>query len=151
MKLRALFGLLIAFLAIPQTASAQEFALGGRAGTWGFGGEAALGFSNSFVIRGGVGASIFDFTGDLEGVEYTLTPPSMTATLGIDLYPGGGSFRIMAGAMYRKGDFEMESGDISQGGPIEIGDSDYDESSCVSIVVAWRGRGLWVRASRRSA
>ena len=61
-------------------------------------------------------------------VEYTLTPPSMTGTLGIDIYPMGGSFRLMAGLMFRDGDFEMDSGDLAQGGPIEIGDNKYDEA-----------------------
>jgi hypothetical protein len=78
-------------------------------------------------VRGGLGSFIFDFTGDYGEVEYTVTPPSMTGTLGIDLYPGGGSFRLMAGIMFRDGDFEMESGNITEHGPIEIGDGEYTE------------------------
>lgn len=121
--------LFIALLAIPSTIQAQGFGLGARAGTLGFGAEAAVGLSENFSIRGGVGTfSFFDLTGDYEDVEYTLTPPSMTGTLGIDIYPLGGSFRLMAGLMFRNGDFEMDSGDLAQGGPIEIGDNTYDEA-----------------------
>ncbi len=127
MKTGILLGLLIALLAIPQSLVGQGFAIGARAGTLGFGAEAALGLSDHFVVRGGLGSFIFDFTGDYGEVEYTVTPPSMTGTLGIDLYPGGGSFRLMAGIMFRDGDFEMESGNITEHGPIEIGDGEYGE------------------------
>ena len=119
----------LTLLALPSTIQAQGFGLGARAGTLGFGAEAALGLSENFAVRGGIGTfSFIDLTGDYEDVEYTLTPPSMTGTLGIDVYPLGGSFRLMAGFMYRSGDFEMDSGDLAEGGPIEIGDNEYNES-----------------------
>ncbi len=127
MKTGTLLGLLLTLLAIPQTLVGQTFAIGARAGTLGFGAEAALGLSDHLVVRGGLGSFIFDFTGDYGEVEYTVTPPSMTGTLGIDLYPGGGSFRLMAGLMFRDGDFEMESGNVTEHGPIEIGEGEYDE------------------------
>jgi hypothetical protein len=127
MKTGTLLGLLLTLLAIPQTLVGQTFAIGARAGTLGFGAEAALGLSDHLVVRGGLGSFIFDFTGDYGDVEYTVTPPSMTGTLGIDLYPGIGSFRFMAGIMFRDGDFEMESGNITEHGPIEIGDGEYSE------------------------
>ena len=136
MKTRIPLGLLIALLAIPQTLVAQGFAIGARAGTLGFGAEAALGLSDHLVVRGGLGSFIFDFTGDYDGVEYTVTPPSKTGTLGIDLYPGGGFFRLMAGIMFRDGDFEIESGDLSQAGSIEIGDTEYDEAGTLHGLLA---------------
>jgi len=138
MKTGTLFGLLLALLAIPQTLVGQTFAIGARAGTLGFGAEAALGLSDHFVVRGGLGSFIFDFTGDYGEVEYTVTPPSMTGTLGIDLYPGGGSFRLMAGIMFRDGDFEMESGNITEHGPIEIGDGEYSEPGTLHGTLATR-------------
>ena len=136
MKTGILLGLLIALLALPQSLIGQGFAIGARAGTLGFGAEAALGLSDHFVVRGGLGSFIFDFTGDYGEVEYAVTPPSMTGTLGIDLYPGDGSFRLMAGLMFRDGDFEMESGNITEHGPIEIGDGEYDESGTLHGTLA---------------
>jgi len=136
MKKHIPLGLLITLLASPQTLVGQGFGIGARAGTLGFGAEAALGLSDHLVVRGGLGSFIFDFTGDYDGVEYTVTPPSMTGTLGIDLYPGGGSFRLMAGIMFRDGDFEMKSGELSQAGSIEIGDNEYDEAGTLHGILA---------------
>ena len=82
-----LFALL---LAIPTTLQAQEVGIGARIGTLGFGAEAAVSLNNNIVVRGGIGSFMVDFTGDYADVTYTVTPPSMTATLGIDLYPAGG-------------------------------------------------------------
>ena len=145
MRMRAPFCLIIALLAIPHATSAQGFAVGGRAGTLGLGAEAALGFSNDFAIRGGIGSfSFFDFTGDYEGVEYTITPPSPIGTLGIDFYPGGGPFRLMAGIMIRDGDLEMDSGDISQGGPVEIGDNEYTEAGTLHGIMATKSKAPFV-------
>jgi len=132
MRTRAPYCLLIAILAIPQSLSGQGFGLGARAGTLGFGAEAALGLSDHLVVRGGIGSFFLDFEGDFDGVDYTVTPPSMTGTLGVDLYPTGGSFRLMAGIMFRDGDFELESGDLSQAGGIEIGDTEYDEAGTLT-------------------
>ena len=132
MRMRAPYCLLIAILAIPQSLSAQSFGFGARAGTLGFGAEAALGLSDHLVVRGGIGSFFLDFNGDFDGVDYTVTPPSMTGTLGVDLHPTGGSFRLMAGIMFRDGDFELESGDLSQAGSIEIGDTEYDEAGTLT-------------------
>jgi hypothetical protein len=126
MKMRAPFCLLIALLAIPQTAFAQNFGIGARIGTLGFGAEAALGLSDHFVVRGGLGSFMVDFDADFEDLEYTVTPPSMTGTLGIDLYPMGGTFRIMGGLMFRGEDFRLDSCDLAECGPVEIGDEIYD-------------------------
>lgn len=130
--------LLLLLLAIPGTVLAQGFSIGARAGTLGFGGEAAFGFSENFVARGGLGSFIWDFNGDYGDVEYTVSPPSMAGTLGIDYYPSGGSFRLMAGIMYRNGDFKMDSGDLAQAGGIEIGDGVYTEEGTLHGTLATR-------------
>ena len=119
--------LLLPTLAFPSTLLAQGFALGARAGTLGLGAEAALGFSENFAIRGGLGSFFYEYDDELDGVDYTISPPSMTATLGIDYYPMGGSFRLMGGLMFRDGDFEAESGSLSEAGSIEIGDETFTD------------------------
>jgi hypothetical protein len=123
MKRFALASLLLCLL--PQIALAQGFGVGARAGTLGIGGEGALALSDQLVIRGGLGSFFFEFDGEMDGIDYTVTPPSFTGTLGVDFYPTGGAFRLMAGLMFRNGDFELESGDISQAGGVEIGDEEY--------------------------
>lgn len=125
MKKRAAALLLLLSFAIPSSLYAQGFALGARAGTLGFGAEAALGLSENFAIRGGLGSFLYEYEDEYDDVEYTITPPTMTGTLGIDLYPAGGSFRLMAGLMFRDGDFEAKSEDLAQAGTIEIGDGQY--------------------------
>ena len=144
MSKRAPYLLLVFLLAIPGTVLAQGFSIGARAGTFGFGGEAALGLSDSFVARGGLGSFIWDFNGEYGDVEYTVSPPSMTGTLGLDYYPGNGSFRLMAGIMYRNGDFKMDSGDLSQAGGIEIGDNEYFEEGTLHGTLATRSTAPFV-------
>ncbi|MGD2121800.1 MAG: hypothetical protein PVJ76_08645 [Gemmatimonadota bacterium] len=133
-KLTAYFLLLT--LTFPSTLSAQELALGARVGTLGIGAEAALGLSENFAIRGGLGSFFYEYDDEYDDVEYTISPPSMTGTLGIDFYPSGGSFRLMAGLMFRNGDFEAESGDLASAGSVEIGDNEYDEAGFLKGVVA---------------
>jgi len=122
---RIAIALPILALLIPPTALAQEIGVGIRAGTLGIGAEGALALSDQLAIRGGLGSFFFEVDGEMDGVDYTVTPPSFTGTLGLDFYPNGGAFRLMAGFMFRNGDFEMESGDISQAGGVEIGDEVY--------------------------
>ena len=118
--------LLALLLTIPTTLQAQEVGIGARIGTLGFGAEAALGLNDNVVIRGGIGSFVVDFDGDYGDIPFTVTPPSLTTTLGIDLYPRGGSFRIMGGLMYRGEDIRLDS-EFEPGESVEIGDNEYDE------------------------
>jgi len=120
--------ILALFLLLPSGLAAQGFSIGGRAGTLGFGGEAAVGLSDNLAIRGGIGSFFFEFTGEASDVEYTVSPPSWIGTVGVDLYPTGGSFRLMGGFLIRDGDITMESEDVSAAGGVEIGDVEYTES-----------------------
>lgn len=135
MKMSIVGGLLLLLLAVPQGAQAQSLGIGARAGFQGFGGEAAIELSRSLVLRGGYGVFPVDFTGDYSGVSYTVTPPSSIGTVGIDIYPGGRGFRLMAGLMNRSGDVELESGDLAEGGPVEIGDGEYDQAGFITGIL----------------
>jgi hypothetical protein len=119
---------LAALLAIPSALTAQDLAIGARAGTLGFGAEAVVGLSDNLAIRGGLGSCFYEWDGDYDEVTYTVSPPSLVGTLGVDFYPAGGSFRLMAGLMFRDGDFEGQSGDLSEAGGVELGDSEYDQA-----------------------
>lgn len=111
----------------------QGIAIGARAGTLGLGGEVAVGVTELFVVRGGYGWFPLEIESDYDDVEYTISPPKNIGTIGIDLYPGGGSFRIMGGLMVRDGDISMETGDLSELG--EIGDNTYDEVGTLTGVL----------------
>ncbi len=143
MKMRSLLLLLLS-TTIPSTLCAQGLALGARAGTLGFGAEAALGLSENFAVRGGLGSFFYEYEDDYDDVEYTISPPSLTGTLGIDLYPTGGSFRLMAGLMLRNGDFKAKSGDLASAGPVEIGDNEYDEAGFLKGTVATKSTAPFV-------
>lgn len=125
-RLPILFAL--AILGAPIAASAQGISIGGRVGTFGFGGEAAVGLSDNLVIRGGIGSFFYEFDGDYDDIEYTVSPPDMTTTIGIDFYPTGGAFRFLAGMMFRNGDFTLESEDVAEAGGVEIGGTEYNTS-----------------------
>ena len=114
--------LLLLLLAIPHTVSAQGFAIGARAGTLGLGGEVALGLSDVIVLRGGYGVFPYEYDGDFDGNDYTVTFPTSIWSAGIDVYLGGGPIRIMGGFMGRSGDIEIES-EIS--GSRDIGGTSY--------------------------
>lgn len=127
--------LLALTLAAPQAAPAQGFGVGVRAGTLGLGGEAAMGLTRFLAVRGGVGYFPLEVSLDYSGVDYTVTPPSSMATVGIDLYPTGRSFRLMAGLLVRHGDTKIESGDLGQGRSVQIGNSEYDQAGVIRGVL----------------
>ncbi len=144
MKARASALLLFVALLLPSTLCAQGFGIGARAGTLGFGAEAAVSFSENFAVRGGLGSFFYEYDGEFDDVDYTVSPPSMTGTLGIDVYPLGGTFRLMAGIMFRDGDFETTSGDISQAGGVEIGDTEYTEAGTLHGVISTKSTAPFV-------
>ena len=115
-------------LTIPTTLQAQDIGIGARIGTLGFGAEAAVSLNENIAIRGGIGSFVVDFDGEYDDINYTVTPPSLTGTLGIDLYPTGGSFRVMGGLMYRSEDIRLDSEDLANAGSVEIGDVTYTEA-----------------------
>ena len=136
MRTRALILLTVAFIALPQALAPQGLAVGLRVGTLGLGGELAYGLNEKIVLRGGLGAFPVDYDGEFDGVEYKVTPPSMMANLGIDLYPTGGSFRLMAGLLFRDGDFTAGTGSLADyEGSIEIGDGVYDQDGFLNGII----------------
>jgi hypothetical protein len=127
-------GLLLFLLVLPQQVASQEFGVGARVGFLGLGGEAALGITDALVVRGGFGVFPFEIKDEVEDVRYTITPPSSVATIGVDLYPGGGFFRFMGGVMIRTGDWELQSDDLANSG-VEIGDGTYNEAGTLSGIL----------------
>jgi hypothetical protein len=132
MKKAPWIALLLLFLAAPPVISAQGLAIGARAGTLGLGGEVALGLSDIITLRGGLGAFPWDYEGEFEGEEYTVTFPSSIWTVGADLYLGGGGIRLMGGIMGKSDNVEMVS---ILSGSTEIGETIYDATGTVKGVL----------------
>ena len=145
MRTRALILLTVPFIVLPQSLASQGLAVGVRVGTLGFGGELAYDLNEKVVLRGGLGAFPVDYDGEFDGVEYKVTPPSLMMNLGIDLYPTGGSFRLMAGLLYRDGDFNAETGSLADyEGSLEIGDGVYDQDGSLGGIISSRSTAPFV-------
>ncbi|MGD8362136.1 MAG: hypothetical protein PVJ04_11980 [Gemmatimonadota bacterium] len=118
--------------ASPSLLWGQGLAIGGRAGTLGFGGELALGLSDVFVLRGGFGVFPYEYEDTFEDTEYTVTLPSAIWSAGIDIYLGGGPIRVMGGVMGRTSDVELYS-EFTESA--EIGGTQYDVPGTLSGVL----------------
>ncbi len=87
--------------ALPFTAAAQSVGLGARVGMFGLGGEANVDFNRFFGLRAGLGAIPMKPTGSGQDVSYKIKPPSPLTTIGADLYPLGGHFRLSGGLLFK--------------------------------------------------
>lgn len=114
----------VLFLAVPAVVSAQGLGIAARAGTLGVGAEIALGLTDAFVIRGGLGLTPLEPSLTIDDIDFTLTLPETWFNVGADLYLGG-SFRIGGGMLFKPDDFSIV-GEITGSTTIEIGDEMYD-------------------------
>jgi hypothetical protein len=115
----------IIMLALPVGAHAQTVGIGVRAGTLGLGAEASVRITNNLGVRAGFGVIPIEYEGEFSDVDYTITPTSPLANLGIDLYPLGGGFRIGGGLLFISEPTTLE-GEYS--GTVEIGGRTYTGS-----------------------
>jgi len=117
-------------LIAPAAVSAQGFGIAGRAGTLGMGGELALGLTDAFVIRGGLGLMPFEPSATIDDIEFTLKLPEKWITIGADIYLGG-SFRIGGGMLFKPDDPTI-TGEIA-GGSVTIGDVVYTSTDVAQL------------------
>lgn len=121
--MRPLNAMLIALLtgAGAASATAQDLALGAKAGTTGVGMEITLGMTEAVNLRGGIYG--LDYGRDFEesGIDYDGDLKLRSAALLLDWHPGGRGFRVTAGA-YANGN-ELRG---RAEGNLDIGDSTYD-------------------------
>jgi hypothetical protein len=116
-------------VALPATLAAQGIGVGVRAGTLGFGAEAAVGLSSHLAIRAGMGVTPLviknpSFWHPGQDVNAKLRLPKTWYNIGVDLYPTGGSFRIGAGMLFKPDDPTL-AGSLSSTGSIDIGGTTY--------------------------
>lgn len=124
-----------ALILVPAAVQAQGFAIAGRAGTLGAGGEAALGLGPNLAIRGGIGLIPLEIDAtdliDANGVEAKLKLPKSWYNVGLDLYLGGG-FRVGGGMMFKPDDFVMD-GTLTGSASIEIGGVTYTATDVATL------------------
>jgi len=78
-----------------------EVAVTAKAGSLGLGAELTVGLSPSWNVR--LGGNAFNYTDDrreVSGIFYDAKASLRTASALLDLHPGGGGFRLSAGAIY---------------------------------------------------
>lgn len=116
----------------PAAASAQGFAVAGRAGTLGLGAEAALGLSPNFAIRGGLGLMPLEPTATIDDIEFTVGLPETWYNIGADLYLGRSGFRIGGGMLFKPDDPTLV-GELTANASIEIGDETYTSQDLFAL------------------
>ncbi|MHB1194597.1 MAG: hypothetical protein ACYC6F_16350 [Longimicrobiales bacterium] len=135
---RSLFALTAAaLLALPAALSAQGFGIAARAGTLGVGAEAAVGVTDAFVIRGGIGLLPVElknpsFWEPGEDVDATLKLPKTWYNIGADLYLGGG-FRVGGGMLFKPDDPTL-TGALTGNASIDIGGTTYTATDVAEVV-----------------
>lgn len=130
-SLAALFGavgLIGLFVAAPPSIHAQGVSLGVQAGTTGLGGNVVVGLTSKLGIRAGLGVLPVSFEGDLDEATFTIEPPPLFGTAGLDIQLVG-PLRVMAGVLYRSEDVLFDA-EFTSGR--EIGDEYYDESGALA-------------------
>jgi len=102
-----LFTLLLAAGALtPAPTRAQGLGLAARGGTLGFGGELAIGATDRFVMRGGIGLTPFEPNATFDGIDVRVSIPTWY-NAGVDLYLNGAA-RLGGGVLFKSGEHRIE-------------------------------------------
>lgn len=122
-------------LTFPAAALAQTgFGIGVKAGSIGVGVEGAVSLGSMLNLRGG-GALFpvdWEFTHDTQAgdLEFDLNLPDSYLNLGLDLYPGGGGFRISGGLLFKPDDPSIEA---TPTGTVEFGGETFNREEVGTI------------------
>ena len=117
------FGNLVAPLLLicaPAAASAQ-LSIAPRIGTLGLGVDVGFALASMVTARAGAGFIPVEPRGTFDDTEYQVSIPN-ALTLGMDLHPGGGGFRLSGGIMLQSDDLSIEG---TPTGNVELGDELY--------------------------
>ena len=125
-------------LTLPPAVTAQGFGIGARVGTIGLGAEGAVGLGTDVALRAGFGVTPLtinpsSFWDPGQDVKAELKLPKTWYNVGIDLYPGGGGFRIGGGMLF-KPDNPTLTGTLAGNASIEIGGVTYQASQLQEVV-----------------
>ena len=125
-----------AVLALPGALAAQGFGVAARAGSIGIGAEGAVGLTDAFVVRGGIGLMPLEidptsFWDPGTDVDATLKLPKTWYNIGADLYLGGG-FRIGGGMLFKPDDPTL-TGSLTGTASIDIGGQTYTATDVAEV------------------
>jgi hypothetical protein len=123
--------LAVMFAFAPAGMAAQGLSVGAKIGTVGVGGEVALGLTPRLTVRGGIGFMPFDIEGDVDDIAYTVAPPAVFMTAGVDLKVVG-PLRLMGGLLYRSEGISLVA-EVT--GSTEVGDGTFTSSGTLEGLV----------------
>lgn len=131
--MRNLSGLLVLCVAGSAPALAEDHAIGARVGLLGIGVEYSYRFSDRLTIRGGVNGSGLSFDQTESGIDYGFDFDFDSISVGLDVRPLKGKFRVSVGALKNDSSLSATSR-LAQS--VTIGDTTYQAADVGTV----RGR-----------
>jgi len=141
--MRRLIVLLTVLAAGSVPALAQDHAVGARIGLLGIGVDYAYRVNDLISVRGGVNGSGYSFDETESGIDYGFDLDFDSMSLGVDVHPFTGAFRVSAGLL------NNDSGLSATGAPAgsyTVGDTTYpaDEVGTLFGRIGFDGTAPWV-------
>lgn len=122
----ASFSMVMAVVAaLPAAAQIGPFAIGVKAGTLGFGAEAALHLAGPLAVRANYTGYTINQNSNIKGIAYAIKAKLSGASVILDLHPTKGAFRLSAGMVFNTPKFTL---DATNPGTMTIGHTAYNSS-----------------------
>jgi hypothetical protein len=131
MRKAAVAAAVVALYATAGTASAQGFGVGAHVGTTGIGGDAAIALNNHLAVHGSLGTIPMKPNVTFSDLEFKIEPPKTLMTLGVDLFPGTGSFHLMGGILTGAKTTSLTG---TSTGTVTVGDHTYQGSQLGTLL-----------------
>ncbi len=124
MRLRVAFVLAFTIMITGPLAGADEgrFAIAGKAGTLGLGGEASVNIFEDFNFRAGFGTFSFDYDNSINEIDYNFKVDLSTVPLMLDWYPFHDAFHLTGGVILNNSNVDFTG---SSSTTVTVGDQTY--------------------------
>lgn len=130
--MRKLTGLIAVLSLASGTAVAENHAVGAKIGFLGLGLEYSYRLSDFIAIRGGLNGSGYSFDETESGVNYDFDLDFDSLSVGVDVHPMRGAFRVSAG--FLQNDSALTLLGQPAGGTYEIDGIDYDAADVGQLI-----------------
>jgi hypothetical protein len=133
MKLKMILVLACVVLTMGLTARADNsrFAIDGRAGTLGLGGDLVVNLFRDVNFRAGIGVFSFDYDSTINGLDYQFNLDLRTFPLTIDWYPFHGAFHVSGGVIVNDTDLDYRAKSSTT---VEVGDQTYTAAEAGTLL-----------------
>jgi hypothetical protein len=111
-------------------ADSGGFAIAGKAGTLGLGGEASVNIFQDLNFRAGFSAFSFDYTGTVDEVDYKFKADLRTYPLMLDWYPFHDAFHLTGGIILNDSGIDLRGKSSST---VTIGDQTYSAAEAGTL------------------